>query len=407
VWIAASKRGIEVHARIDGRKQTIGNPVGDENNLTDSAERIIRAFANEFEIDSMSLQDSIHHSKGDWIVNGERLGLRINMAPTTVEIDGTSKIISTINIRILHPDRTWDLDSLSFTSPNQQIIEHTLSSCLKGGGGLVLLVGPTGSGKSSTLAGMVNFLCGPEGESGIGLITIESPIEYRFPGAQQIEVGPNSCFDFNSALSGAALRQNPDVILIGEINDAKTAEAALKAARSGHLVLSTLHAGSAIESLDRLRQLVPPDAPLDCLKLVVAQRLVPTLREEHVSNPECRVELSAGQLAGMGFSLDRDVFGDTQNFTVFTEPEGEGVDYRSTYKGLTPAHEVLQVTPELLESSDPRDLATASLGYVPLPTDALISAMNGYTTIQAVQRLIGTSEVFVPRRERGPEQGSD
>jgi type IV pilus assembly protein PilB len=248
---------------------------------------------------------------------------------------------------------------------------------------------------------MVNFLCGPEGESGIGLITIESPIEYRFPGAQQIEVGPNSCFDFNSALSGAALRQNPDVILIGEINEPETAETALKAARSGHLVLSTLHAGGAIESLERLRQLLPSDA-LDCLKLVVAQRLVPTLREEHVSNPECRVVLSAAELAGMGFSLDLDVFGDTQNFTVFTEPTGQGVDYRSTYKGLTPAHEVLQVTPELLESSDPRDLATASLGYVPLPTDALISAMNGYTTIQAVQRLIGTSEVFVPRREEGP-----
>lgn len=186
VWISGTEEGVTVQARIDGRKQKVGDPIRSNQDRAELAECISRAFAVEFEIDSQRLHDSINNGKGHWVVNGERLGLRVNMAPNSVIINGEDRVISTVNIRILRPDKMWDMDSLNFTSHNQQIIEHTLSSCLKQGGGLVLLIGPTGSGKSSTLAGMVNFLIGPEGDSGVGLVTIESSIEYRFPGALQI-----------------------------------------------------------------------------------------------------------------------------------------------------------------------------------------------------------------------------
>jgi len=163
------------------------------------------------------------------------------------------------------------------------------------------------------------------------------------------------------------------------------------------LVLSTLHAGDAIESIERLRQLLPEEQSFDCLKLVVAQRLVPSLREDNLSNTDFEAKLTTDELKAIGFDLDGDVFKGVENFSVFRERTGSG--FSETYKGLTPIHEVLQVDQILLKATDPREYARQNLGYIPLQQDGLIKAITGYTTLEAVVSFRSTQSVFQPKEE--------
>lgn len=144
--------------------------------------------------------------------------------------------------------------------------------------GLILVTGPTGSGKTFTLYSGLSSLNTP----GRNLCSVEDPVEIPLPGVNQTQVHPRVGLDFNLVLR-ALLRQDPDVIMIGEIRDAETAEIAIKAAQTGHLVLSTLHTNSTAETLTRLRQIGIPGYQLaSALKLVIAQRLVRRLC------PHCR-----------------------------------------------------------------------------------------------------------------------
>ncbi|WP_380181997.1 type II secretion system protein GspE [Kalamiella sp. sgz302252] len=144
--------------------------------------------------------------------------------------------------------------------------------------GLILVTGPTGSGKTFTLYSGLSSLNTP----GRNLCSVEDPVEIPLPGVNQTQVHPKAGLDFNLVLR-ALLRQDPDVIMIGEIRDAETAEIAIKAAQTGHLVLSTLHTNSTAETLTRLRQIgIPGYLLASALKLVIAQRLVRRLC------PHCR-----------------------------------------------------------------------------------------------------------------------
>jgi len=135
--------------------------------------------------------------------------------------------------------------------------------------GLILVTGPTGAGKTTTLYAILALLNTPKQK----IITIEDPVEYKIPGIEQIQVDPSHGFDFAQALR-AVLRQDPDVILVGEIRDKETAEIAINAALTGHLVLSTIHTNSAPATFARLLELGAPNNLLaDAISLVVAQRL--------------------------------------------------------------------------------------------------------------------------------------
>lgn len=141
--------------------------------------------------------------------------------------------------------------------------------------GLVLVTGPTGSGKTTTLYAALNMLNNEYPNSGI--VTIEDPIEYELPYATQIQIDPNRGFGFPEALR-SVLRQDPDILMIGEIRDRASAAIAVEAATSGHLVLSSMHTHTAMETLARLRNFqVPPYLLADALRGVVSQTLVPRL----------------------------------------------------------------------------------------------------------------------------------
>ena len=169
-------------------------------------------------------------------------------------------------LRLL-PSLSKDLD-LNLLGLHPEQLAH-LNDAIKQPDGLILVTGPTGSGKTRTLYSCLNKL----NTNGQNVCTIEDPIEIRLAGVNQIAYHPKAGLDFNSIIR-ALLRQDPDVILIGEIRDAMTAELAMQAAQTGHLVLSTLHTRSAVASIQRLRSLgVASDVLRSCLRCISSQRL--------------------------------------------------------------------------------------------------------------------------------------
>ncbi len=164
--------------------------------------------------------------------------------------------------------------------------ERTLKAALGIGGGVILCVGPTGSGKSTLLHSVLRYLHRPE----LHLVAIEDPVERFVPGVSQCEINEHRGVTYNSLLR-AMLRQDPDVVMLGEIRDSETAELALAAGLSGHLILSTLHAGSCIECFSRLSQLgVSAELATLAVRLIVAQRLLP------LNCPACAVSHPASPL---------------------------------------------------------------------------------------------------------------
>ncbi len=146
----------------------------------------------------------------------------------------------------------------------------TLKSALKDSQGLILVTGPTGAGKSATLYAALNFINQPEAH----IITIEDPVEIPLMGITQVSVNPNIGLNFSNAVR-SFLRLDPDIMMIGEIRDSETAQAAVQAAQTGHLVLSTLHSHDPKSSFIRLRKLGIPEHDLnECLRLIISQRLV-------------------------------------------------------------------------------------------------------------------------------------
>ncbi len=177
-------------------------------------------------------------------------------------------------IRILNPKQhLMDLNKLGMTNEQQRLFRHALQQPQ----GLILLSGPTGSGKSMTLYTALSML--NDGTRNIS--TIEDPIEIQLPGINQTNIQPNIQLDFKHILR-ALLRQDPDVIMIGEIRDAETAQIAFQAAQTGHLVLASVHANNANATVQRLQQLGLSPLKLKQINLIVAQRL---LRKSHHPNP--------------------------------------------------------------------------------------------------------------------------
>jgi type II secretory ATPase GspE/PulE/Tfp pilus assembly ATPase PilB-like protein len=172
-----------------------------------------------------------------------------------------------IVMRILRQDlQALDLNELGFTPYSQEVIDRVIRKPY----GLILVTGPTGSGKSTTMYSLLKLLNSPEKK----IITLEDPIEYRIPGLQQSQVDAEKGFTFAEGLRGA-LRQDPDIVMVGEIRDPETATIALNASLTGHLVLSTLHTNDAVTSSTRFIEMgIPPFLLSGSIQMIIAQRLV-------------------------------------------------------------------------------------------------------------------------------------
>lgn len=304
--------------------------------------------------------------------NEKEYDLRI---ATTSTISG-EKIV----IRIL--DKTGmllGLDELGFTIKERQIVRALINRPH----GIILVTGPTGSGKTTTLYAILSQI----DRLSKNIITIEDPVEYKIEGINQEQVNPAANITFSTGLR-SMLRQDPDVIMVGEIRDAETASIAINAALTGHLVFSTLHTNDAASAVARLIDLgIEPFLVSSALIAVIAQRLV------RVICPSCKEEYTADaqQLKELGLSEDA---GKKPFF------RGKGCQYcvQTAYYGRTGIFEVMRVTElirELILQKQPavkiKETAIKE-GMAVLRTAAIEKVFAGITTFQEINRVIFTSE---------------
>ena len=302
--------------------------------------------------------------------NGRKIDLRVATLPTV----WGEKIV----MRILdNSTASLDLRDLSFLDHNYETYKQSYTKPY----GMILVTGPTGSGKSTTLYATLNAVSKPD----INVITVEDPVEYRLPGINQVQVNPKAGLTFAAALR-SILRSDPDVVLLGEIRDHETAQIAVEASLTGHLVLSTLHTNDAPSAVTRLTEMgIEPFLVGSALDCVVAQRLArrlcPKCKEAYQPTP---VELEAAQFPWMpGEPLPQ-----------LYRPAGCVACSRTGYKGRLALHEVMRVTEDIerhaVAHSSSADIGATAVkqGMRRLREDGWYKVADGLTSIEEILRVV-------------------
>jgi type IV pilus assembly protein PilB len=246
--------------------------------------------------------------------------------------------------------------------------------------GALLVTGPTGSGKSTTLYAAINKTTRPT----VNLITVEDPVEYRLEGLSQVQVHEKAGLTFAAALR-SILRQDPDVVMVGEIRDKETATIAIEAALTGHLVLSTLHTNDAPSALTRLTEMgVEPFLTASAINCVLAQRLArrlcPECKEEYTPEPEA--------LDRIGFPYDADALPSLYRAVGCKRCNNIG------YKGRMGIHEVMLVTEDVERacvnhaSGDEIARIAVEQGMKTLRDDGFEKVRMGLTSVEEVMRVV-------------------
>lgn len=300
--------------------------------------------------------------------SGRDIDVRVSSIPT---IYG-EKIV----MRILDASAvTHDLDKLGFET---KLLEEFKAS-LAQPHGIIIVTGPTGSGKSTTLYAALNYMKDPTKN----ITTVENPVEYRLAGINQIQVKPEIQLDFARCLR-AILRQDPDVVLIGEIRDKETVEIAIKASLTGHLVLSTFHTNDAPSAISRLLYMgIEPYLLASTLNLIVAQRLVRKICQQ------CKEPVSLSEDVVRNLKIDPDIIKDA----VFYHGRGCRACGDSGYLGRVPIFEFLTVGSDLREKlisgASESEIRTYSRqkGYGGLLESGVSNILKGLTTAEEVLRV--------------------
>ena len=254
--------------------------------------------------------------------------------------------------------------------------------------GIILVTGPTGSGKSTTLSAVLNELKSPE----VNIMTVEDPVEYQVPGVNQVQVNIQAGMTFALALR-SFLRQDPDVIMVGEIRDNETAQIATQAALTGHLVLSTLHTNDAPSSITRLIDMkIEPFLVASTVGGIIAQRLVRMIcsscKVTYLLNPN-----------EPNYKIVQDNLPDhTPDQFVFYHAKGCNQCNNTGYSKRIAVHEVLIINPEVrmkinknVSAAEIKTVATQT-GMKTLLQDGLLKALAGKTTLEEVIRVTYTNE---------------
>lgn len=295
------------------------------------------------------------------------IDFRVNTLPTL----WGEKIV----LRILDPSSAkLGIDALGYEEDQKELYLKALAQPQ----GMILVTGPTGSGKTVSLYTGLNILNTPERN----ISTAEDPVEINLEGINQVNVNPKVGLDFSAALR-SFLRQDPDVVMVGEIRDLDTASIAIKAAQTGHLVLSTLHTNSAPETLTRLRNMgVPSFNIATSVSLIIAQRLARRLcscKQPHDVPKEVLLE---------------EGFTEEQIATGFTLYKPVGCDKcKGGYKGRVGVYEVVRITPKMAQliMSDATSIELAQAaqeeGFNNLRQSALLKAIQGVTSLEEVNRV--------------------
>ena len=253
--------------------------------------------------------------------------------------------------------------------------------------GVILIVGPTGSGKTTTMYTMIDELNKRE----VNLVTLEDPVEYNFEGVNQVQINEKVGMTFANGLR-AILRQDPDIIAVGEIRDGETAEIAMRAAITGHLVLSTIHTNDAVGTIDRLIDIgVDPYIVSSALRGIISQRLVRRIC------PDCREEYTPDEEELRQMHMDKGSFGGM--LPKFYRGRGCPNCFNTGYVGRIGVFEMFSITPEIrsaIASRKGRQAVEAQIKegehFVSLRTNAARLVLEGITTVGEVLRVINEEE---------------
>ena len=306
------------------------------------------------------------------LVDGHRVDLRVVTLPS---VHGESVVL-----RILDKDSVvMDLDKLGMADHEHSHFQRAFEKSH----GAILATGPTGSGKSTTLYAALGVLNTPDKN----IITIEDPVEYELEGITQVPINPKAGLTFANGLR-SMMRADPDIIMVGEIRDRETAQIAVEAALTGHLVLSTMHTNDAPTAVTRLIEMgIEPFLVASAIDCVVAQRLARTL----CGHCKQRTIIPAGALRANGFpaTLDLEAY----------EPVGCRRCSGSGYRGRVGLYEVMEISPEIrdlaLERRSADEIAQVAVrqGMRRMAEDGLDKVKQGRTSISEIARVTGGSSV--------------
>ncbi len=329
-------------------------------------------------------------------VGGNQYALRVSTLPI---VEGEKVVLRILN----ESSRAGTLEELGFWGKSLEDLETALTRPH----GLILFTGPTGSGKSTSLFSILSRLNQPS----VNISTVEDPVEYKIPGVNQVQVNPVANMTFANGLR-SLLRQDPNIIMVGEIRDSETANLAVQAALTGHLVFSTLHTNNAATTLPRLLDMgIEPFLIASTVRVVIAQRLVRKLVADSVESyaPDvatlARIEDSFGiktpedfaRLHKLELEAIKAGVGDDQPATSETTIKKlwriKSGNSTATFRGRIGIYEVLPVSSDIQKliisrySADHTQNQAIKEDMVTMQTDGLIKALRGQTTLEEVLRV--------------------
>lgn len=328
--------------------------------------RHVKAISGMDPTKHMTPQDGELHME----LEHRQVDLRLSVLPVT----GSERLV----IRLLPQNQVRTLSMLRLEKEEQATLRRISGNA----DGMTLMTGPTGSGKSSLLYAMLAEKNTPN----INIMTVEEPVEYRLRGASQIDVDPSTGLTFASALR-SILRQDPDVVMIGEIRDEETAQIAAQAAMTGHFVLSTVHTLDALLATIRMRDLGVSSVTLgDALNAVASQRLVRKLCD-HCKTP----------VDPCDFTQDERRFSEMVNSPKY-QAVGCAECHSTGYSGRLPVLEIVEITDDIRGAlraghTDVQDLEAmaASQGTRFLPEGFASRVTQGETTVEEILRVYGNA----------------
>jgi type IV pilus assembly protein PilB len=331
-----------------------------------------------------------HRLPQDGRFKTEKDGYKFSLRVSTIPIFDGEKVV----IRLLdESSKAMSLEQLGFLGDQLEIVSRNI----KKPHGMLLVTGPTGSGKSTSLYAILSLL----NTKSVNISTIEDPVEYRIIGANQMQVSPKIGLTFALGLR-ALLRQDPNIIMIGEIRDRETAEEAMHAAMTGHIVLSTLHTNSAAGALPRLIDIgLESYLIASTVNAVMAQRLVRVICPD-CKNPD-KPDVGVIEALRKQFDLEKLITVIKREVPEIKAKKFEELEFfrghgcekcnNTGYKGRIGIHEILEVTPEISEmivkhatTQEIQEKAEAG-GMVLMWEDGFIKAVRGVTTIEEVLRV--------------------
>ena len=358
VHIEPGKDNVNVRIRIDGVLVTIMSPP--INSLNGMVTRI--KILSKLNIAEHRLpQDGRMKIKTD----NKEIDVRVSILPT---VHGEKVVLRLLG----SGGKTLTLTNLGFPDDKLKVFRKWINQPY----GMVIISGPTGSGKSTTLYASLMEIQ----SEGINITTVEDPVEYQIPGINQVQMHDDIGLNFSSSLR-SILRQDPDVLLIGEIRDEETADIAVKFALTGHLVFSTVHANDAPSTIARLLDLgIPPYLLGSSLNMIMAQRLIRTIDE----NEKEEYQPSKNEIERVGLDNDKNI--------KYYRGKPATSNHNSGYKGRTAIHEILEVSTDvrqlIYDNASQLEMKKLAIknGMPPLRDAGLEKIKKGVTTIDEILR---------------------